>query len=176
MQNALNQKRVENGAPRNRLPNTRLRDTPTRDATTTPTPTRATRNAYKIMETPPQWLECDGFIYCRVNVAKALIARTRARFAAQCRNHRYSEVSQVRSAPQLRAKFSRFVNHDRACTMELRSSTIRPPSHPCRARLARRRAARSARGTASTTRSRASLHGRTQPTPDRRHVRRKCRA
>ena len=27
-----------------------------------------------VMEAPPRWRECDRFIYCRVNVAKALIA------------------------------------------------------------------------------------------------------
>jgi hypothetical protein len=26
------------------------------------------------MESPPQWRECDRLFYCRVNVAKALIA------------------------------------------------------------------------------------------------------
>jgi hypothetical protein len=26
------------------------------------------------MEAPPQWRECDRFIYCRLNLAKALTA------------------------------------------------------------------------------------------------------
>jgi hypothetical protein len=45
----------------------------------------------------------------------------------------------------------------------------------CRARPARRRGGRSARGRASTTRSRARSRGRTPPRQDRRHARRKCR-
>ena len=123
MTQALNQKRAENDAPLNRRPSTRLRDTPIRDATESPTPTRATRNAYVMMEKPPQWLECDRFIYCRVNVAKALIARARVKFAAQSRKHRYSEVSRVPSEPQLHAKFSRFINHDHAYATKFRSGT-----------------------------------------------------
>src|ERR1700728_4375000 len=136
----------------------------------------AQRNAYTIMETPPQWLACDGLIYWRVNVAKVLIACARARFAARCRNHRYAKVSQVPCMLQLRTKFWKFINHEHAWAMELSIPTIRPLSRPYRAPLARRRAARSARETASTTRSRDSLRGRTRPTRDRRHARRRCRA
>ncbi len=90
MQNALNQKRAVDGALK-----TRLRDTPLRDATTTPTPTRTQHNAYTLMEKPPQWLECDGFIYCRVNVAKALIARAGAGIRGGVCGDAYRESAQV---------------------------------------------------------------------------------
>jgi len=46
---------------------------------------------------------------------------------------------------------------------------------PCRARPARRRGARSARGRASTRRSRARPRGRTRRKRGRRHARRRCR-
>src|SRR5262249_28332180 len=67
-QNALNQNRAEQHAP----------VTPIRDANITPhanaRPTAASAPRSLIMEAPPQWRECDRHIYCRVNVAKPLIA------------------------------------------------------------------------------------------------------
>ena len=39
-----------------------------------PLPQRLQRNAHVVIETRRVWRECDGFIYCRVNVANALIA------------------------------------------------------------------------------------------------------
>ena len=64
------------------------------------TPTRAQRNAYSVMETPPQWGECDGFICCRVNVAKALIAPMRAAIAAGRRNYAYVIVCESSTQPR----------------------------------------------------------------------------
>jgi hypothetical protein len=77
MQHALNQKRAEQHAPA----------TPIRDATITPHANTRTGNAYLVMEAPPQWRECDGFIYCRVNVAKMLIARLMRTFAMTRAKH-----------------------------------------------------------------------------------------
>jgi len=118
MQNALNQKRAVDGALK-----TRLRDTPLRDATTTPTPTRTQHNAYTFMEKPPQWLECDGFIYCRVNVAKALIARDGARFAAAYCDDAYSRSAQVPHGRDFATACWNFINHDQALSMELWRAT-----------------------------------------------------
>ncbi len=56
------------------------------------------------------------------------------------------------------------------------SFSLTPGSRrPCRAPPGRRRAARSARGTASTTHNRARPGGRTRPMPDRRHARHRYR-
>jgi len=43
-----------------------------------PLPQRLQRNAHVVIETRRVWRECDGFIYCRVIVANALIARPRS--------------------------------------------------------------------------------------------------
>src|SRR5262249_57411073 len=76
-QNALNQNRAEQHAP----------VTPIRDANITPhanaRPTAASAPRSLVMEAPPQWRECDRRIYCRVNVAKPLIAGL-AGLAARC--------------------------------------------------------------------------------------------
>src|SRR5690242_17256752 len=87
-----------------------------------------------VMEAPPRWRECDRFIYCRVNVAKALTGGLARLYVDPTGNNRCAARSLKRRPRGTQRPDSRFVNQDGAgARKSYASDGVSAPSAACAA-------------------------------------------